>query len=196
MKEDSGMKIYDITQEVFTSAVYPGDAVPSYSRSASMDRGDVCNVTVITMCAHNGTHMDAPFHFVQDGKAIDELNLYHCIGDCTLKEFDKQPTEGELREVLKKSRKKVILKGPVVITMDLARCILEYDLELIGVESQSVAPMEAPMEVHVELLKKEVVLLEGLKLDQVEEGEYFLIAAPVKLGGSDGAPVRAILLDR
>lgn len=190
------MKIYDITQEVFTSAVYPGDAVPSYVRSASMDRGDVCNVTVITMCAHNGTHMDAPFHFVQDGKAIDELNLYHCIGDCTLKEFEKQPTEEELREVLKKSRKKVILKGPVVITMELAGCILEYGLELIGVESQSVAPLEAPMEVHVELLKNEVVLLEGLKLDQVEEGEYFLIAAPVKLGGSDGAPVRAILLDR
>ncbi|SHO49189.1 cyclase family protein [Anaerocolumna xylanovorans] len=190
------MKIYDITQEVFTSVVYPGDVAPSYVRNVSMDKGDVCNVTVVTMCAHNGTHMDAPFHFVKDGKAIEELNLYHCIGNCTLKEFDKQPTAEELRQVLNESQKKVILKGPVVITMELARCILAYNLELIGVESQSVAPIEAPMEVHVELLKNEVVLLEGLKLDQVEEGEYFLIAAPVKLGGSDGAPVRAILLDR
>lgn len=188
------MKIYDITQEVFTSVVYPGDEKPSYVRNSSMDRGDVCNVTVLTMCAHNGTHMDAPFHFVKDGKTIDELDLYKCVGNCTLKEFDKQPTAEELGEVLKGSQKKVILKGPVVITMELAKCILEYNLELIGVESQSVAPMEAPREVHVELLEKEVVLLEGLKLDQAEEGEYFLVAAPVKLGGSDGAPVRAILL--
>ncbi|SHK72173.1 arylformamidase [Anaerocolumna jejuensis DSM 15929] len=189
------MKIYDITQEVFTSAVYPGDEKPSYVRNSSMEKGDVCNVTVITMCAHNGTHMDAPFHFVKDGKTIEELNLYHCVGNCTLKAFDKQPSAEELREVLKHSQKKLLLKGPVVISMELARCILEYDLELIGVESQSVAPLEAPREVHVELLEKEVVLLEGLKLDEAEEGEYFLVAAPVKLGGCDGAPVRAILME-
>ena len=79
--------------------------------------------------------------------------------------------------------------------MDLAQCILDSNLELIGVESQSVAPMEAPREVHVMLLQQEVVLLEGLKLKEVEEGEYFLSAAPVKLGGLDGAPVRAILID-
>lgn len=190
------MKIYDISQEVFTSVVYPGDEKPSFIRNSSMEKGDVCNVTILTMCAHNGTHMDAPFHFVRDGKTIEELDLQHCVGDCTLKAFEKQPTAEELNEVLKHSRKKVILKGPVTITMELAKCILAYNLQLIGVESQSVAPMEAPREVHVELLEKEVVLLEGLKLDEVEEGEYFLVAAPLKLGGSDGAPVRAILLDK
>ena len=89
----------------------------------------------------------------------------------------------------------MLVKGPVTITMDLAQCILDSNLELIGVESQSVAPMEAPREVHVMLLQQEVVLLEGLKLKEVEEGEYFLSAAPVKLGGLDGAPVRAILID-
>lgn len=189
------MKIYDITQEVFTCCVYPGDEKPSFVRPSEMEKGAPCNVTVFTMCAHNGTHLDAPFHFVRDGKTIEELELSKCVGNCTLKAFEKQPTAEELREALRGSGKKVLLKGPVTITMELAECINEYNLELIGVESQSVAPMEAPREVHVELLKKEVVLLEGLRLDEVREGSYFLFAAPLKLGGCDGAPVRALLLD-
>jgi arylformamidase len=189
------MKIYDITQEVFTCRTYPGDQVPAFTRVSDMGQGAPCNVTVFSMNAHNGTHLDAPFHFVKDGKTVEELDLYRCVGDCTLKAFESQPTAEELREVLKDSEKKVILKGPVTITMDLARIINEFGLELIGVESQSAAPMDAPLNVHRELLGQEVVLLEGLNLEEVTDGKYFLMAAPLKLGGSDGAPVRALLLD-
>lgn len=189
------MKIYDITQEVFTSHVYPGDEKPAYRRVSEMDKGAPCNVTVFSMCAHNGTHLDAPYHFVNEGKTIEQLELEKCVGNCDLKAFERQPTVLELREALKTCGRKVIFKGPVVITMELAQCINEHNLELIGVENQSVAPMDEPTEVHRELLQKSVVLLEGLKLDEVEEGSYFLFAAPLKLGGSDGAPVRALLLD-
>ena len=86
------MKIYDITQELFTSTVYPGDEIPSYERRSSMDRGDVCNVSVITMCAHNGTHLDAPFHFVKEGKTIEKLELSRCVGNCSVMAFDRQPS--------------------------------------------------------------------------------------------------------
>ena len=70
-----------------------------------------------------------------------------------------------------------------------------YGVELVGVESQTVGPEDAPMAVHLELLGREVVLLEGIRLHEVPEGEYLLFAAPLLLGGADGAPCRAVLIE-
>lgn len=69
------MKIYDISQEVFGSAVYPGDPSPERFRILSIEKGDVCNLTAFKMCAHYGIHVDAPFHFYADGKTIDHVDL-------------------------------------------------------------------------------------------------------------------------
>ena len=69
------MKIHDISQEVFSCCVYPGDPAPERMVSDSMEKGDLYNLTAFSMCAHNGTHIDAPFHFLKDGKTIDAINL-------------------------------------------------------------------------------------------------------------------------
>ena len=69
------MKLYDITRELFGTEVYPGDPAPEYERLLEVRNGDACNLTYLKMCAHNGTHMDAPRHFLDEGKAIDELPL-------------------------------------------------------------------------------------------------------------------------
>jgi len=188
------MEIYDITQEVFSSEVYPGDPAPSFHRPWEISKGNLYNLTVFRMCAHNGTHVDAPFHFYEKGKTIDALDLNKCIGKCTVAEFTHQPDIHEMKNVLDKSEKKLLIKGNVVVTLELAKLMNEYGIELIGVESQSVGPVEAPKAVHLELLGKEVVLLEGIRLGQVPEGNYLLFAAPIKLGGSDGAPCRAVLI--
>ncbi len=74
------MKVYDISQEVFSCAVYPGDPSPEREILLSTSKGDVCNLTAIRMCAHNGTHVDAPFHFYGDGKTIDQVDLDKFIG--------------------------------------------------------------------------------------------------------------------
>ena len=74
------MKIYDISQEVFNCEVYPGDPAPENTILSSMENGDVYNLTAFSMCAHNGTHIDAPYHFIKDGKKVDELNLYSLVG--------------------------------------------------------------------------------------------------------------------
>ena len=66
---------------------------------------------------------------------------------------------------------------------------------MIGNESQTIGPIDAPMEVHLVLLGKEVVLLEGIRLNNIKEGVYFLNTAPINLNGCDGAPCRAILID-
>ncbi len=188
------MKIYDITQELFHGVVYPGDVAPTYERTMKIKEGAPCNVTVLNMCAHNATHIDAPYHFLEDGKTIEELDLYKCVGDCTVLAFTAQPDISEMEELLKTSQKRLQLKGNVVVTIQIARLLNEYDIQLIGIESQSVGPKEAPMEVHLELLHKEMVILEGVRLEEVPQGDYFLSAAPIKLGGSDGAPCRAVLI--
>jgi arylformamidase len=187
------MKIYDITQELFSGKVYPGDPAPSYDRVQKMSEGALYNLTNFQMCAHNATHLDAPFHFYKDGKTIEQLELSRCIGPCTV--IDLLEYEGErFIDLLEVCQKRLLIKGKGIVTLELAKLLNQYHIELVGIEGQSVGPLKAPMEVHLELLGKEVVILEGLVLDEVPQGEYFLFAAPMKLEGSDGAPCRAILL--
>ena len=189
------MKIYDITQEVFGGEVYPGDPMPAYQRVLSMEQGAVCNLTNFTMCAHNGTHLDAPFHFYKSGKTVEQLELSRCLGPCSVIEIPENYSEDEIINTLQTCQKRLLIKGKSIVTVELAKLFNRVGMRLIGVESQSVGPTDSPMPVHLELLGQEVILLEGLVLDEVPFGDYFLCAAPVKLGGSDGAPCRAILLD-
>ena len=74
------MKIYDISQEIFGCKVFPGDPTPKKVIINSMKNGDLYNLTEFSMCAHNGTHVDAPFHFFKDGKAIDSIGLESFVG--------------------------------------------------------------------------------------------------------------------
>ena len=194
-KERNGvcMKIYDITQELFGGKVYPGDPAPSYERILKISEGAPCNLTRLTLIAHNATHLDAPYHFYEDGKTIEQLDLYRCIGPCEVVDLSVKSRE-ELESFLISCSKRLLIKGDTAITLELAKLFNEHHIVLIGVEGQSVGPEDAPMPVHLELLKEEVVLLEGLVLTDIPEGKYFLSAAPLKLGGSDGAPCRAVLL--
>lgn len=186
------MKIYDISQELFSGKVYPGDPAPAYERVSKISEGSFYNLTKLTLSAHNATHLDAPYHFYDEGKTVDQLDLHRCIGPCRVVDLSHINQE-ELESILSDC-KRILVKGDREISLELAKLFNRYQLLLIGVESQSVGPANAPMPVHLELLKEEVVLLEGLVLSDVPEGKYFLSAAPLKLGGSDGAPCRAVLL--
>ncbi len=196
------MKIYDISQEIFGCEVYPGDMSPRKIEDMRMERGDLYNLTSFQMCVHNGTHVDAPFHFYKDGKAVEELALEKMIGFSFVVEHDGLVTAEDAREILRKvesenkeATKRILLKGDAVVTLEAAEVFAEAGIWLIGGESQSVGPEDAPMAVHKVLLGAEVVLLEGIRLQEVPEGVYFLNAAPLSLAGADGAPCRAILCD-
>lgn len=188
------MKIYDITQEIFSGKVYPGDLPPTYDRVADMSKGSLYNLTNLSLGAHNATHVDAPFHFIEQGKTIEQIELTSCIGACTVADLSGLSME-TLRELLGSCQKRLLVKGKTEITHTMAKLFNEFGIILVGVETQSVGPEGAPMQVHLELLGREVVLLEGLFLDEVAPGDYFLFAAPIKLGGCDGAPCRAVLLE-
>ena len=72
--------IYDITQPLFSCEVYPGDTVPQMKPVRRISEGEIYNLTDITMCVHNGTHIDAPFHFINDGKTVDQISLDKFVG--------------------------------------------------------------------------------------------------------------------
>jgi len=196
------MKIYDISQEIFSCQVYPGDPAPEYERLNSMEDGEVCNLTSFRMCAHNGTHVDAPFHFIRDGKTIDEVDLEAFVGLAYVAEHHGVVTGKDAETILEKAAKadvcaveRILIKGDAEVSADAAKVFADAKLLLIGNESQTVGPEDAPMEVHQVLLGAGVILLEGIRLESVTEGVYLLNAAPLNLGGADGAPCRAILME-
>ena len=193
------MKIYDISQELSGCVVYPGDKEPTKELVYDMSKGDLYNLTNISLCAHNGTHIDAPFHFIGDGNSVDKIPLEKFIGPCYVichhGDFTAQHIKALITDKLSDFPKRILISGNATITPDAAKVFSEKGIYLIGNESQTVGPEDSPMEVHKILLKKDVVLLEGVRLSGIKEGEYFLFAAPVNIAGSDGAPCRAVLVE-
>ena len=191
------MKIYDISQEVFSCAVYPGDPEPEKQILSSTEAGDLYNLSAFAMCAHNGTHIDAPFHFLSKGKTVDQMDLSQFVGDCFLACHDEEVTAADAESILAKSggAKRILIAGNATVTAESAEVFASAGIKLLGNEGQTVGPEDAPMQVHLILLNRGIALLEGSVLTGIPEGRYFLSAAPLNLGGADGAPCRAYLID-
>ena len=190
------MKIYDISQEVFSCVVFPGDPKPERKIMSSTAAGDLYNLTALSMCAHNGTHLDAPFHFLGEGKTVDQLPLETFVGESYVARHEGDVTAADAQAILEKAKgaKRILLAGKLTVTAEAAQVFADSGILLLGNESQTVGPENAPMQVHLILLGKGIVLLEGIVLKDVPEGRYFLSAAPLNLGGADGAPCRAYLI--
>lgn len=196
------MKIYDISQEVFGCKVFPGDPAPKKEVLLSISKGDVCNLTALYMCAHNGTHIDAPYHFIDSGKTVDELALEALIGFAYVAGHEGVVSADDARAILEKAKlsdpesaKRILIKGKAEVSLEAAEIFSKEKILLLGNESQTVGPEDAPMAVHKALLGADVVLLEGIRLADVPEGVYLLNAAPLNLCGGDGAPCRAVLIE-
>lgn len=195
------MKIYDISQEVFACQVYPGDPAPEKSTLCSMEKGDLYNLTAFSMCAHNGTHVDAPFHFIKDGKKVDAVSLEAFVGLACVEEHHGIVSGDDAARIMEKAKaqnpeaaKRILIQGDAEVSQEAARVFASSGILLLGNESQTIGPENAPMAVHLILLSAGVVLLEGIRLAEVPEGVYLLNAAPLNLAGADGSPCRAVLI--
>ncbi|MBQ8439987.1 MAG: cyclase family protein [Clostridia bacterium] len=195
------MKIYDISQEVFSCRVYPGDPVPEKKVLCSMEQGDLYNLTEFSMCAHNGTHIDAPFHFLKDGKTVDTIDPMSFVGMAYVSEHQGIVSGNDAEKIVRRAKeqnteaaKRILIKGDAEVSPEAAKVFATTGILLLGNESQTVGPENAPMAVHQILLSNDVVLLEGIRLAEVPQGVYLLNAAPLKLSGADGSPCRAILI--
>lgn len=196
------MRIIDISQEVFGCDVYPGDPKPQMARTSDMADGAAYNLTVFSMCAHNGTHVDAPFHFFADGKTVDEIDLDRFVGFSYVAAHEGDVTGEDAARILEaageadpRSAERILIRGKATLTEEAARVFAAAGTKLFGNESQTVGPEDAPMAVHRILLGAQTVLLEGIRLRDAAPGVYLLHAAPLNLGGADGAPCRATLLE-
>lgn len=194
--------IYDITQPLFECTVFPGDPRPEKKAVLRIENGDICNLTSFAMCAHNGTHVDAPYHFIRDGKPIDQVRLEKFIGPAYVEGHDGDVTAQDARDILTSAaqaghdaQQRILIKGKATVTLEAAKVFAEAGIDLVGNESQTVGPEDAPAAVHYVLLGAEVVLLEGIRLAAVPDGVYLLHCAPLNLTDTDGSPCRATLME-
>ena len=194
------MKIIDISQEVLSCRVYEGDPPPKSEMIMDMKKGEMYNLSMFSMCAHNGTHIDVPLHFFVDGRAVHEIPLEYFVGECFVAEENGEIDEEKATKILKKAQgfranKRILIKGDVTVVESGARAFSDAKILLLGNESQSVGPEKSPMQVHKILLSQNIVLLEGIVLRNVSEGKYFLSAIPLNLKGFEGSPCRAYLIE-
>ncbi len=179
-------RIYDVTRTLVPGIwVWPGDRAYDCSLTWKMAAGESVNVGQVTMSCHTGTHMDAPFHFASSGASAEQIPLDNCIGPCEVLPLARL-NGAKAERVLVKAN------GGAPTVAQLGR--LE-GLKLFGTDFHSVDPMDSKtLEAHRCLWKMGAVILEELDLAAVPDGRYRLIALPLKLGGMDAAPVRAVLI--
>ena len=104
-------RIIDISQEVFSCKIFPNDPSPKKAQVLSIKSGDMCNLTEFSMCAHNGTHVDAPFHFIDSGKTIDQMGLEPFTGDCFVARHEGDVTADDAKEIMGEEMYKIALEG-------------------------------------------------------------------------------------
>ena len=194
------MKIIDISQELLTARVYDGDPAPKIESLSNMENGDLYNLSTLSMCLHNGTHIDAPSHFIKGGKTVDKIPLDAFVGKCFVAEHEGEISAEDAAKILEKAAannavERILLKGNLTVTEDAARVFAGSKIKLLGNEGQTVGPTDTPMAVHLILLEKEIILLEGIVLTDAHEGVYFLSAAPLNIKGAEGSPCRAWLTE-
>jgi arylformamidase len=197
------MEIFDVSVPIRTGMVtYPGDPEVLLERASSIAGGATSNLTRIDMGAHSGTHVDAPLHFLEGGAAAESLPLEPLLGPCVvveaagLAEADVAAVpEGAERVLFKTPNSELWARDEFPETFARldgpgATLLVERGVKLVGVDYLSVGDRDA----HRILLGAGVVPIEGLDLRGIDPGAYFLVCAPLKLVGSDGAPARVLLL--
>lgn len=202
---------YDITLTISDTLItWPTDPAVSVRKTKRISRGDAWNLSELTFGSHCGTHIDAPYHFDENGITIDQIPLDSLIGDATvfeIKNNEKIDAEevkslkiGNCKRVIFKTinstywRRTEFTKDFVYITQETAAYLAVHNVKLVGIDSLSVDKFDnLHADVHQTLLKKGIIIIEGLDLSEVKPGDYELIALPLKIKGCDGGPARVVL---
>lgn len=204
------MEVYDISQTLHEGmAVWPGDQKFRLRWTMRLDKGDSCNVSALTMSAHTGTHLDAPYHFDNSGADIGSLALSQYLGPARVEalEVEGPITAADLMNLDWQRVERVLFKtraGNIpeekfersfaYLSEEGAEFLGERGLLLVGTDAPSVDSFGSKnLSSHKALLRHGVAILEGARLAHVPPGDYELICLPLKLGGLDGSPVRAVL---
>lgn len=192
------MNIVDISRPLLTTIEYPGDPETRLDTVLSIEKGDNCNLSAVYACVHTATHADAPSHFLEGGETIEEADLNKYIGHCTVIEVPPGVITGEyVEKYFPKNCDRLLIKGDSqsFFMESAAYAAVDTGICLLGTDADSVGKSGNQLKPHKAFLQNGVAILENLDLSEVEPGDYYLIAFPVKMGAIDGAPVRAVLID-
>ena len=205
------MKLYDITLTISESTItWPRDPKVSIQKTRLISKGNSCNVSELKFGSHCGTHIDAQYHFEENGIKIDQIPLDYLIGDVTvfnIKNKEKIDLEdikslklNNINRVIFKTINSTYWKLPefksdfVYLTKEAARYLVDSSIKLVGIDYLSIEKYgNKGADTHHTLLKNGIVVIEGLDLGEVEAGNYELIALPLKIKDCDGSPARVIL---
>jgi arylformamidase len=189
---------------------YPGNPEFELHPVKRIARGDTANNSRLTMGTHTGTHVDAPWHFLDDGVGVEGLRLDLLIGRTRVVEVNKRGGIGaeELAEAGLREDLRVLLKTPnsalwngegfhteyTHLTEAGARYLVEQGVKVVGIDYLSVEQFKkAGAPAHRTLLGQSVVIIEGLNLSEADPGMYEMYCLPLRIPGADGAPARVIL---
>jgi len=210
------MRYHDVSVTVTSKLVtWPGDPSVELERVEKIEDGANANVSRVAMGVHTGTHVDAPFHFIEDGTTAETLPLDVLLGSVQVIDLGDQVSvitkevlqqakmiHGVSRILLKTRNSSIWTRGETEFQTDFvgidasgAEYLVEKGVQLVGIDYLSIAPYKQSRPTHKILLGARVIIIEGLDLSQVDAGVYELVCLPVKLGGSDGAPARVILIE-
>ncbi len=192
-----GVKIIDISKDVMSSEVYPGDPTPKIEKVKTIGSDCEYNLGKIDMCLHNGTHIDAPLHFLPNGSDITEISPEVFFGPCVVVEVGTEMITGAfVEEYFPRNAKRILVKsnGKAVFHESAASELSHLGYVLVGTDCMTVEPEGSDGRTHRMFMVDNIALLENLDLSKVVPGDYFLSAAPVKISGAEASPVRAILV--
>ncbi len=191
------MEIIDISRDLLKTPVYPGDPEGYVDPIQSIREGQNCNLNSIYTCLHAATHIDAPLHFIDSGKTIDQFSADYFIGECVVVEATPGPITGAFAEDnFPWECERLLIKGNGLsyLMESSAYYVADSKIKLIGTDSQTIGIHNTNALIHRALLSNDVLILEGLDLTNVEPGRYFLMAQPLKISGLEAAPCRAVLI--
>ena len=204
-------RLWDISPPVHAgSPVFPGDARYEQRWAATLGPGCPVNVSTITLSPHTGAHADAPLHYDADGAAVGVLELepylgpcrvVHAIGCGTLVEWRHiaHAVDAALppRVLVRTYERMPVERWDAALAgyaPDVIERLADRGVKLIGIDTASIDPAESKtLDAHQMIRRRHLRVLENLLLDEVPEGDYELIALPLKLTTADASPVRAIL---
>jgi len=197
------MRFIDVTRPLSsTMLVYPGDLRPTFSQQ---EQGQYL-ISDFHMSTHTGTHIDAPSHYLRSGTTIDTIPLAYLIGKCRVLDVHSAGSAitadrlrgrvGCVERLLLKtsfSGSDRFTKNYPCLTVDAAQFIIKTGIHCIGIDSPSIESYHCDGAVHRELLGNDCIVIELLDLSSVKEGEYDMVALPLRLKGLDGSPARVVL---
>jgi arylformamidase len=216
---DFPLKVYDVSVPMHRDmVVWPGDPEFRFDLDSAITKGDRSNVSILSCSTHCGTHVDAPFHFLQDGATLDQIAPDHlvgccrvvevmCDGDITREHLEKALHNGDIREederLLFKTRNssrnlmqsQEFHKDYCAVAPSAAEWLVQRKVKTVGVDYLSVERFHPEIpRTHPILLGNNVFVIEGLNLAQVPAGQYLLSCGAWNILGADGSPARVFLL--